>query len=124
MAHYALLNDKNIVVQVIVGKDESEGDGIWESFYKAETGLTCKRTSYNTYGGVHREGGTPFRKNYASVGFCYDPTFDAFIPPKPFPSWKLNYDTFLWDTPVEKPTDGKIYHWDENNVQWIEITKS
>jgi hypothetical protein len=123
MAHYALLNDKYIVVQVITGKDETEGDGNWESFYSTETGLICKRTSYNTYAGVHREGGTPFRKNYAGIGFTYDVSFDAFIPPRPFPSWKLNYNTFLWDAPVAKPTDGKIYCWDENNTQWVEITK-
>ena len=123
MAHYALLNDKYIVVQVITGKDETEGDGNWESFYSKETGLICKRTSYNTYAGVHREGGTPFRKNYAGIGFTYDVSFDAFIPPKQFPSWKLNYDTFLWDAPVAKPTDGKIYRWDENNIQWFEVNK-
>jgi hypothetical protein len=123
MAHYALLNDKYIVVQVITGKDETEGDGNWESFYSKETGLICKRTSYNTYAGVHREGGTPFRKNYAGIGFTYDVSFDAFTPPRPFPSWKLNYDTFLWDAPVAKPTDGKIYRWDENNIQWFEVNK-
>ena len=123
MAHYALLDDNNIVVQVIVGKDETEGDGNWESFYSTETGLICRRTSYNTHGGVHREGGTPFRKNYAGVGFTYDPSFDAFIPPKPFPSWKLNYTDFQWDAPTPKPNDEKLYRWDENNVQWVEITK-
>jgi hypothetical protein len=123
MAHYALLDNNNIVVQVIVGKDETESNVNWESFYSTETGFICKRTSYNTHGGTHREGGTPFRKNYAGIGFTYDASFDAFIPPKPFPSWKLNYDTFLWDAPVIKPTDGKVYRWDENNIQWVQITK-
>ena len=123
MAHYALLDKNNIVIQVIVGKDETEGEGQWEDFYRTETGFECKRTSYNTYGGVHREGGIPFRKNYAGIGFTFDPSLDAFIPPKDFPSWILNYKTCLWEPPVSMPTDGKIYRWDEYNIQWVEVSK-
>ncbi len=124
MAHYALIDKNNLVVQVIVGKDEGEGIYDWETFYSAETRLTCKRTSYNTQGGVHNNGGTPFRKNYAGIGYTYDPQRDAFIPPKPYPSWILNEQTCLWDPPVAMPDDGKHYKWDELTTNWIEITLS
>ena len=121
MAHYALLDKNNTVVQVIVGKDENEGIYDWEEFYAAETRLKCKRTSYNTQGGVHTQGGTPFRKNYAGIGYTYDAQRDAFIPPKPYPSWVLNEDTCLWDAPVPMPQDGKMYQWDEATTNWIEV---
>ena len=82
------------MTSVIVGKDEGE-DGIdWEAYYGA------KRTSYNTRGGVHQLGGTPFRKNYAGIGYYYDSQRDAFISPKPFPSWVLNEETCLWEVPI------------------------
>ena len=118
MAHYAYLDENNIVQGVFVGKDEHEVvEGItdWEVYYGA------KRTSYNTVGGVHQLGGTPFRKNYAGIGYTYDEARDAFIPPKPFASWLLNEDTCLWESPVPYPTDGKFYTWDEDNQTWSEV---
>jgi hypothetical protein len=123
MAHYALINENNIVTQVFVGRDEDDlADGIsdWEVYYAPE-GFTCKRTSYNTQGGVHSEGGTPFRKNYAGVGYTYDEVRDAFIPPQPYPSWGLNEDTCLWESPVPYPTDGEFYTWDEDSQSWISV---
>lgn len=112
MAHYAYLDENNIVSQVIVGKDEGE-DGIdWEEYYGA------KRTSYNTYGGQHINGGTPFRKNYAGIGYTYDEARDAFIPPKPFDSWTLNEDTCYWEPPIPYPTDGGSYDWNEDTHTW------
>lgn len=116
MAHYALLNENNIVIDVFVGKNEDEViDGIsdWETYYGA------KRTSYNTIGGTHKLGGTPFRKNYAGIGFTYDVIRDAFIPPKPFESWTLNEDTCLWEPPVQYPNDNNVYMWDEENKNWV-----
>ena len=84
MAHYAFLDSNNIVTEVITGKNEGE-DGIdWEQWYGDFRGQTCKRTSYNTMGGVHSNGGTPYRKNYAGIGYTYDPAKDAFYSPKPF----------------------------------------
>ena len=120
MAHYAVLDENNIVTQVFVGKEEGEMDWDWELYYGA------KRTSYNTYGGVHSEDGTAFRKNYAGIGYTYDEERDAFIPPQPYPSWTLNDDTCLWDCPVEEPApieneDGTVtFHiWDEDNQDWL-----
>jgi hypothetical protein len=123
MAHYAFLDNGNIVVEVIVGKEENE-DGInWEQRYSEIRGLICKRTSYNTKGGVHLLGGTPFRKNYAAVGYSYNKIRDAFIPPQPYASWTLNEETCLWEAPVPYPTDDKMYKWDETTVSWIELIK-
>ncbi len=99
MAHYAFLDENNIVTLVIVGKDEGENGVDWEQFYANEMGQPCKRTSYNTYGGVHRLGGTPFRKNYAGPGFTFDEARDAFISPHPDDSWTLNEETCLWEQP-------------------------
>jgi hypothetical protein len=118
MAHYALLDRNNIVVQVITGKDEDEGIYDWELFYTQETRLQAKRTSYNTQGGMHLTGGTPFRKNYAGIGYTYDPVRDAFIPPKPFNSWILDETTCLWTAPIPMPQDGKPYTWDEQTLSW------
>ena len=118
MAHYAFLDGNYIVTEVIVGKDESNFD--WERHYGDLRGQLCKRTSYNTIGGVHREGGTPYRKNYAGIGFTYDPVRDAFIPPKPYNSWLLNEDTCLWESPVPYPSDGKYYAWNEDTLSWVE----
>ena len=120
MAHYAELDASNTVTQVFVGKDESDTSYNWEEYY-AVPGRTVKRTSYNTHGGAHSEGGTPFRKNYAGVGYTYDPDRDAFIPPKPYESWVLDEDTCLWNAPVPMPEDG-IYTWDEDTLSWSEET--
>jgi len=117
MAHYAELNHENIVIQVIPGWDETVKSGM-EQVYLLETGNVWKRTSYNTSGGQHPEG-KPFRKNYAGIGYKYDAQRDAFIPPQPFPSWILNEDTCLWDAPVQMPTDGQIYSWDEASLSWV-----
>jgi len=116
MAHYAFLDENNIVTEVIVGKEE--GNFNWEQQYGSFRGQLCKRTSYNTYGGVNKLGGTPFRKNYAGIGYSYDQTRDAFIPPKPFNSWILNETTCLWNAPVAYPTDGEFYTWNESTLTW------
>jgi len=88
----------------------------WEGYYGK--GQLCKRTSYNTVGGVHQNGGTPFRKNYAGVGYTYDPVRDAFYAPQPFESWTLNEDTCLWECPVEKPEGD--YWWKEDTTEWVD----
>ena len=120
MSHFAKLNENNIVVLVVVGRDEDNGK---EDELTARTGDVYKQTSYNTHGGVHSNGGTPFRKNYAGIGYTYDSSRDAFIPPKPFNSWVLNEATCLWDAPVAMPTDDKIYTWNEETTNWIEVTQ-
>jgi len=124
MAHYAFLNENNIVTEVIVGKNEGEDNIDWEVHYGNFRGQTCKRTSYNTSGNVHSGGGTPFRKNYAGLGYTYDEGRDAFIPPKPYNSWVLNETTCLWNAPVAMPEDAgtgeppKRYTWNESTISW------
>lgn len=120
MAYYAFLDKNNVVTEVIVGKDENDDNINWENHYGEFRGQVCRRTSYNTIGGFHNNNGTPFRKNYAGIGFTYDHVRDAFIPPKFYASWVLNEETCLWDAPTPYPTDGKIYNWDENTQQWVE----
>jgi hypothetical protein len=112
MAHFAKVIDGK-VLQVIVAEPE-----FFQTFVDSSPGEWIQ-TSYNTYGGVHKLGGTPLRKNYAGVGYTYDSARDAFIPPQPFPSWVLNEETCLWDAPVAMPTDGKIYNWDEATTSWV-----
>jgi hypothetical protein len=126
MAHYAFLDGNNIVTEVIFGKDENEENINWESHYGAFRGQVCKRTSYNTYGGVHSAGGTPFRKNYAGIGYSYNEIRDAFIPPKPYNSWVFNEETCLWDPPTPRPSDlgTKLYLWDEITTSWVDVTPS
>jgi hypothetical protein len=119
MAHYAFLDTNNIVIEVISGRDESNFD--WERFYGDIRGQVCKRTSYNTFGNQHIGGGVPLRKNYAGIGYTYDQTRDAFIPPKPYASWILNEDTCLWESPTPTPTDNKFYKWNEETLEWKEI---
>jgi hypothetical protein len=112
MAHYAFIDEDSIVVEVIVGRDEDdlvEGVTSWEDYYGAIRGLECLRTSYN--GNI--------RKNYAGLGFTYDVERDAFIPPKPFPSWLLDEESCLWVAPVPYP--GGLYDWDENLGEWVEV---
>lgn len=119
MAHYAFLNQNNVVTEVIVGKDEGE-DGIdWEIRYGEIRNQTCKRTSYNTYANNHLYGGVSFRKNYASIGYTYNADIDAFVPPQPYPSWVLNNDTAQWEAPVAMPDDGEMYSWDEETGYWL-----
>jgi hypothetical protein len=123
MGHYALLDENNIVVNVITGRDEHEViDGIddWEKYYSEFTGYKVKRTSYNTTAGTHTSGGTPFRKNYAAIGGYYDENLDAFIHPKNFPSWVLDEETCLWEPPTPQPTDRSTW-WDEENQVWADF---
>jgi hypothetical protein len=129
MAYYCFLNENNIVVMVCPGKDEGESGINWEQYYAESSGMMCKQTSYNTRGGRHYssvtnepDNGTPFRKNYAGIGYTYDAVRDAFIPQKPYPSWLLNEDTCLWEAPTPYPTDEKQYTWDEATTSWIEVT--
>ena len=124
MAHFAKINESNIVTQVVVvndsdGNNDTDGQNFLNNLFK--TTHTWKKTSYNTYGNTHRLGGTPYRKNFASIGFTYDSSRDAFIEPKPYNSWTLNETTCLWESPVAYPSDGKSYDWDEDNRQWVEI---
>jgi hypothetical protein len=117
MAHFAELDDNNIVKQVIVvaneelldNEVESEAKGI--AFCQTLLGGNWKQTSYN--GNI--------RKNYAGIGYTYDANRDAFIAPKPFESWVLNEDTCRWDAPIPYPTDGKPYRWDEDSLSWVEL---
>lgn len=115
MSHFAKLDENNVVVFVTVGRDEDDGK---EAELTARTGDVYKQTSYNTRGGVHVLGGTPFRKNYAGIGYIYDEGRDAFIPPKPYQSWLLNEETCLWDAPIAYPTDGGEYVWNEQTTSW------
>ena len=119
MAHYAFLNMNNIVTEVIVGKNETDGNLNWELYYQSLRFQVCKRTSYNTLKGVHKLGGLPFRKNFAGIGYTYNEARDAFIPPKPYTNWVLNNDTCTWDAPLEYPADGNDYIWDEASNNWI-----
>lgn len=116
MAHYAKVLG-GVVVQVIVAEPE-----FFETFIDTTPGEWIQ-TSYNTIGGKHALGGEPLRKNFAGIGFTYDRERDAFIPPKPFPSWVLNENTCLWDAPIPVPEDGNKYSWDEEGQQWILITQ-
>ena len=126
MAHYTFLDNNNIVTEVIVGKNEGEENIDWEVHYGNFRNQVCKRTSYNTSGGIHSSGGTPFRKNYAGIGYSYDEQRDAFIPQKPYASFVLNEDTCLWEAPIIKPelTEAEVlarssYRWDEETLEWI-----
>jgi hypothetical protein len=111
MAHYAFLDENNIVTEVITGRNEDEIiDGIsdWEAYYGNFRGQTCKRTSYNNN----------IRKNYAGIGYTYDPVKDAFIAPKPYPSWILDETTCTWKSTIDHPTDGGFYFWNEDLMTW------
>jgi len=116
MSHFAKLDENNVVIFVTVGRDEDD-----ENELTARTGDTYRRTSYNTYGGQHALGGMPFRKNYAGIGYTYDPQRDAFIAPQPHPSWVLDESTCLWQAPVPMPESG-MWSWDETIQSWIEIS--
>ena len=114
MAHYAFLDENNIVTEVITGRNETEVvDGIsdWEAYYGDFRGQTCVRTSYN--GNI--------RKNFAGIGFTYDAERDAFIPPKVFDSWVLDEKTCHWVAPIDYPNDGLIYDWDEEAKDWTPV---
>jgi hypothetical protein len=112
MAHYAFLDENNIVTEVIVGKDETELiDGLDpETWYGNFRGQVCKRTSYNNN----------IRGTFAGIGYYYNEEEDIFISPKPYPSWTQNGST--WEAPITKPVDNKVYTWDENTIAWVELT--
>jgi hypothetical protein len=111
MAHYAFLDENNVVTEVITGMDENELiEGLDpENWYGKFRGQKCVRTSYNN----------KIRKNFAGIGMIYDESRNAFIAPKRFESWTLNEETCKWEAPIPKPTDGKTYWWDETTKSWI-----
>ena len=120
MAHFAQI-DNNTVVQVIVIDQETLNTGCWGD------PSTWIQTSFNVRGGVHygpdgnADGGVALRKNYAGIGFTYDPARDAFYAPQPFPSWTLDNNTCLWQPPVAMPDDGNLYNWNESTLSWDKI---
>lgn len=116
MAHWAKVNN-GIVEQIIVAEPE-----FFETFVDTGPGEWVQ-TSYNTYGGVHADGGVPLRKNYAGIGYTYDAIRDAFYEPQPYPSWTLNEDTCLWEPPVAHPSDENRYIWNEETTSWDEVTE-
>ena len=124
MAHYAFINDNNIVTEVIVGIDEDAKDDLpsefdsWEAFYADFRGQTCKRTSYNTSANAHSGEGTAYRGNYAGIGYTYDTSNDVFIAPKPYASWTLDESTWTYEAPEAYPDDGKRYTWNESTRSW------
>lgn len=122
MAYFAKI-ENNLVTQVLAVGDEHEHRG--EQFLVDDLGLggTWIKTSYNTRGGQHITGGVPLRKNYAGIGYTYDSIRDAFIPPKPFQSWLLDEETCLWQPPKQYPKDGKMYRWDDETCEWVEVTE-
>lgn len=119
MAYYAILDKRNVVVRVIVGRNPGENahDATWwETYYGG------KLTGYDMKSGVDTKGGSALRKNYAGIGYTYDPVLDAFIPPKPFASWVIDAAAGQYKAPVEYPKDGKAYAWDEATVSWVEVS--
>jgi len=124
MAHYAFLDENNIVTEVIVGKDEDdttdlpEGFANWEAWYGDFRGQICKRTSYNTKANEHNLGGTAFRGNYASIGSTYDEENNVFYDAKPYDSWILNTSNWVWEAPVAYPNDDNFYIWNEETQSW------
>ena len=126
MAHFAQLDENNNVIQVLVVNNEDidfENEDVSGTAYLTNLfGGTYKQTSYNTRSGVHTLEGTPFRKNYAGIGMHYDAVRDAFIAPKPHPSWTLDESTCQWQAPIPMPmVDGKDYIWNEETTSWVEI---
>jgi len=114
MAHYAKV-DQGKVIKVIVAESD-----FFNNFVDSSPGEWIE-TSYNTYGGQHKTGGTPLRKNYAGVGYTHDRERDAFIPPKPFESWVLNENTCQWEAPTSMPNDNKEYRWNESTTSWVVV---
>ena len=123
MAHYAFLNADSVVTEVITGINETELiEGLLaETWYGNFRGQVCKRTSYNTSGGVHSGDGIPYRKNYAGIGYAYDAVRDAFIAPQPFASWVLDEATCRWIAPVAMPSAGGPWAWDEDTESWVAV---
>lgn len=121
MAHFAKIDENNIVTHVLVVPDEEEHRGQDYLAIDLSLGGTWKKCSYNTHAGEHTSGDPTkaLRKNYPGIGYSYDKQRDAFIPPQPYPSWLLDESTCLWNPPVPCPTDGQQYSWDEDNQQWV-----
>jgi len=128
MASFAKLNNnivervESVVNDVLKDSNGVEQENIGIEFLKTlynEPNAIWKQTSYNTVGGVHLLGGTPFRKNHAGIGYTYDQQRDAFIAPKPFNSWILNETTCQWEAPIAYPNDGQFYKWNEEILNWI-----
>jgi hypothetical protein len=133
MAYFAKLGTGNIIETIISINNAviTDSNGIEQEQLGVDfinnlygTNDIWKQTSYNTIGGIHKLGGTPFRKNHAGIGYTYDSNRDAFISPKPYNSWILNETTCLWEAPLPYPNDGKLYSWDEELINWIEIDYS
>ena len=129
MAHFAKIDDSGTVIFVTAGRDEDDGK---ELEISERTGDTYRQTSYNTKGGIHyksdcithsEDQSKALRKNYAGIGYTFDKDRDAFIPPKPYPSWTLNEETCLWAAPTAKPDDGKVYIWNEGTTSWDEVSE-
>jgi len=121
MAHFAEIDENNIVTRVLVVDNEQEDRG--QEFLATDLGLggTWIKTSYNTIAGTHSNGGTPLRKNYAGIGYTYDSVRDAFYAPKPFASWILDEDTCTWNAPTPMPVEeGKFFRWNEDTTSWEE----
>jgi len=114
MAHYAKI-ENGIVTQVIVAEQEFINSGL------VGEPTDWVQTSYNTHGNQHPEG-RPLRGNYAGIGYTYDVTNDVFYTPQPYPSWILNNTTWLWEAPISMPEDGKVYNWNEETLNWKEVT--
>jgi len=120
MSHWAEIDDKGFVVRVVVGNNDDANEGL--DWLNANLGGTWIQTSYNTRGGKHSNGGTPLRKNFASAGYFYDAKRDAFTEPQPFPSWILDEESCLWQSPIPFPEDGKDYRWSEESQSWQLVT--
>ena len=121
MAHFAEIDENNIVTRVLVVDNDQEDRG--QEFLATDLGLggTWIKTSYNTIAGVHSNGGTPLRKNYAGIGYTYDSVRDAFYAPKPFASWILDEETCTWNAPTPMPVEeGKFFTWNEETTSWEE----
>ena len=119
MSHFARINENNVVIDVQVGVDSKINEG--HDWFVENLGGTWIKTSYNTRGGVHILGGSPYRKNYASIGYTYDAVNDVFYAPQPYPSWTISAPTWQWQPPVPYPDDGKMYVWDEATLSWVEV---
>ena len=131
MAHWAELDENNVVTRVLVGDNNDPNGDEGYQWLIDNLGGTWVKTSYNSIAGKRRDPETNeitdeagFRKNYAGIGYTYDRVRDAFIPPQPYASWVLNEDTCLWDAPVAYPDDGKAYKWDEATTNWVEVVEN
>ena len=128
MASFAEINVLKKVIRVLVLDDKdtqnkkgNEVEAVGAKYLHDAFGGTWLKTSYHTIKNTHKLGGTPFRKNYAGIGYTYDETRDAFIPPQDYPSWTINENTCVWEAPVAYPDDGKVYEWNELDKSWVEF---